>query len=286
MSEITIALDAGHGGSDSGAVYKSRKEKDDTLRLTRAVGQILENSGINVYYVREDDEYETPFKKATDANNAGADYFVSIHRNSSERPNQYNGVETLVYNDSGIKAVLARNINEELEKAGFKNLGVTERPNLVVLKRTKMPAVLIEAGFINDDEDNRIFDENFNKIAQAIADGILKTLYAQDINFNEIPDYVQNMPETVTFMCWRHSLTVYRNMRRRIPKRSRSSISWGHRSGIKQNPRYTVRLKKWQRIWLRCMRRGRRKRAISLDRIPYGRGNLKKCFRMRKRRIS
>ena len=63
------------------------------------------------------DEYETPFKKATDANNAGADYFVSIHRNSSERPNQYNGVETLVYNDSGIKAVLARNINEELEKA-------------------------------------------------------------------------------------------------------------------------------------------------------------------------
>ena len=186
MSEITIALDAGHGGSDSGAVYKSRKEKDDTLRLTRAVGQILENSGINVYYVREDDEYETPFKKATDANNAGADYFVSIHRNSSERPNQYNGVETLVYNDSGIKAVLARNINEELEKAGFKNLGVTERPNLVVLKRTKMPAVLIEAGFINDDEDNRIFDENFNKIAQAIADGILKTLYAQDINFNRV----------------------------------------------------------------------------------------------------
>lgn len=107
-------------GSDSGAVYKSRKEKDDTLRLTRAVGQILENSGINVYYVREDDEYETPFKKATDANNAGADYFVSIHRNSSERPNQYNGVETLVYNDSGIKAVLARNINEELEKAALK----------------------------------------------------------------------------------------------------------------------------------------------------------------------
>ena len=44
MSEITIALDAGHGGSDSGAVYKSRKEKDDTLRLTRAVGQILEKA--------------------------------------------------------------------------------------------------------------------------------------------------------------------------------------------------------------------------------------------------
>ena len=72
MSEITIALDAGHGGSDSGAVYKSRKEKDDTLRLTRAVGQILENSGINVYYVREDDEYETPDRKSTRLNSSHA----------------------------------------------------------------------------------------------------------------------------------------------------------------------------------------------------------------------
>ncbi|MBO5459711.1 MAG: N-acetylmuramoyl-L-alanine amidase [Lachnospira sp.] len=189
MSSITVALDAGHGGSDSGAVYKNRKEKDYVLRLTRAVGQILENNGINVFYVRTDDEYETPFKKATDANNAGADYFVSIHRNSSERPNQYSGVETLVYSDDGIRAEMARNINEELEAAGFKNLGVTERPNLVVLKRTRMPAVLVEVGFINSDEDNRIFDQNFNQIAQGIADGIMKTLYSQDVNFNEVPPY-------------------------------------------------------------------------------------------------
>lgn len=189
MSSTTIALDAGHGGSDSGAVYKNRKEKDDVLRLTRAVGQILEDNGLNVFYVRTDDEYETPFKKATDANNYGADYFVSIHRNSSERPNQYNGVETLVYSDDGIRAVMARNINEELAKAGFKNLGVTERPNLVVLKRTQMPAVLVEVGFINNDEDNRIFDQNFNQIAQGIADGIIKTLYSQDVNFNEVPSY-------------------------------------------------------------------------------------------------
>lgn len=189
MSATTIALDAGHGGSDSGAVYKNRKEKDDVLRLTRAVGQILENSGVNVYYVRTDDEYETPFKKATDANNAGADYFVSIHRNSSERPNQYSGVQTLVYKDEGIKAIMARNINQELENVGFKNLGVDERPNLVVLKRTQMPALLVEVGFINNDEDNRIFDEHFDEIAQGIADGILKTLYSQDINFNEVPDF-------------------------------------------------------------------------------------------------
>lgn len=176
MADYRIALDAGHGGSDPGAVYKGRQEKDDTLDLTLAVGDILKKNGIDVYYTRTTDEYETPFKKATDANNSGADLFVSIHRNSSENPNQYSGVETLVYSDTGLKAEVARNINNQLEDAGFKNLGVDERKNLVVLKRTKMPAVLVEAGFINNDKDNYLFDEEFDSIAQAITDGILESI--------------------------------------------------------------------------------------------------------------
>lgn len=176
MADYRIALDAGHGGSDPGAVYKDRREKDDTLDLTLAVGDILKKNGIDVYYTRTTDEYETPFKKATDANNSGADLFVSIHRNSSENPNQYSGVETLVYSNTGLKAEVARNINNQLEDAGFKNLGVDERKNLVVLKRTKMPAVLVEAGFINNDKDNYLFDEEFDSIAQAIADGILESI--------------------------------------------------------------------------------------------------------------
>lgn len=176
MADYRIAIDAGHGGSDPGAVYKGRQEKDDTLDLTLAVGDILKKNGIDVYYTRTTDEYETPFKKATDANNSGADLFVSIHRNSSENPNQYSGVETLVYSDTGLKAEVARNINNHLEDAGFKNLGVDERKNLVVLKRTKMPAVLVEAGFINNDKDNYLFDEEFDSIAQAIADGILESI--------------------------------------------------------------------------------------------------------------
>ena len=176
MADYRIALDAGHGGSDPGAVYKGRQEKDDTLDLTLAVGDILKKNGIDVYYTRTTDEYETPFKKATDANNSGADLFVSIHRKSSENPNQYSGVETLVYSDTGLKAEVARNINNQLEDAGFKNLGVDERKNLVVLKRTKMPAVLVEVGFINNDKDNYLFDEEFDSIAQAIADGILESI--------------------------------------------------------------------------------------------------------------
>lgn len=180
MANYKVALDAGHGGSDPGAVYNSRQEKDDTLDLTLAVGDILKKNGVDVFYTRTTDEYETPFKKATDANNSGADLFISIHRNSSETPNQYSGVESLVFNDTGLKAEVARNINNQLEDVGFKNLGVDVRKNLVVLKRTKMPAVLVEAGFINNDKDNYLFDQEFDKIANAIADGILESIPASE----------------------------------------------------------------------------------------------------------
>ena len=172
----SIMLDAGHGGSDPGAVYNGRREKDDTLRLVLAIGQILQNRGVDVEYTRTTDIYETPFQKAIEANEAGVDYFVSIHRNSFEQDNIVSGVESLVYDLSGIKYRMAENINANLETVGFVNLGVKARPNLVVLKRTKMPAVLVEVGFLNSNTDNQLFDENFNDITLAIADGILETL--------------------------------------------------------------------------------------------------------------
>lgn len=171
-----IVIDPGHGGSDFGATYNGRTEKDDNLNLALAVGQILENNGIDVVYTRTSDVYNTPLEKATMANNAGADFFVSIHRNSLPTPNTGSGVETLVFNDSGTKAEMARNINSELAKLGFNNRGVIERPNLAVLRRTKMPALLVEAGFINNDADNAKFDSEFGDIAAAIASGILETL--------------------------------------------------------------------------------------------------------------
>lgn len=129
-----------------------------------------------MYYTRTTDIYESPYGKATEANAVNADYFVSIHRNSSPYPNQYTGVESLVYNRYGEAARLAENINEQLEAVGFVNQGVNERPNLVVLNSTQMPAVLVEAGFINTDADNQLLDEKFEDTAQGIANGILKTL--------------------------------------------------------------------------------------------------------------
>ena len=171
-----VVLDAGHGGANPGATYNGRQEKDDALALVLAIGPILETNGVEVHYTRTSDIYESPYQKAMEANNIGADYFVSIHRNSSPYPNQYTGIESLVYNRYSEAARLAYNINTQLEQIGFVNHGVNERPNLVVLNSTQMPAVLVEVGFINTDADNQLFDERFNDIAQAIADGILETL--------------------------------------------------------------------------------------------------------------
>lgn len=173
---IKIMIDPGHGGYDNGASYEGRKEKDDALRLALAVGGILAGEGYDVEYTRTDDVYDSPVEKARIGNASGADFFVSIHRNSSPTPNQYNGVQTLIYDDSGIKADMAANINKQLEEVGYRNINVQERPNLAVLRRTKMPAVLVEAGFINSDIDNELFDTKFNQTAQAIADGINETI--------------------------------------------------------------------------------------------------------------
>lgn len=183
-----IIVDAGHGGYDNGASFEGRLEKDDNLRLALQVGKDLADMGYDVLYTRDDDIYQSPSTKAAIANDAGADFFVSIHRNSSATPNQYNGVQTLVFEDSGVKGQMARNVNEELSDVGFQNLGVSVRPNLTVLRHTKMPAILVEAGFINSEKDNAIFDNQFPEVAKAIAEGIDETL-TEDTSYYPPPAY-------------------------------------------------------------------------------------------------
>lgn len=181
-----IMLDAGHGGTDPGAVYEDRREKEDVLALTLALGEVLSEMGYDVEYTRTTDVYDSPVQKARIGNASNADYFISLHRNSSPEANQYNGVQTLVYNDAGTKARLGRNINKELEGIGFRNINVAERPNLAVLKRTKMPAVLLEVGFINSDKDNDLFDSKFDDIVEAIARGIDNTLSQTVFSENDL----------------------------------------------------------------------------------------------------
>lgn len=140
-------------------------------------------------YTRTTDTYQSPNEKANIANRSDASYFISIHRNSSEVPNTYSGVQTLVYANAGIPALFAQNINAELEKVGFTDLGTSVRPNLAVLRGTDMPAALLEVGFINTEQDNRLFDLKFPEIAQAIANGILNTVQGANLESNEVDTY-------------------------------------------------------------------------------------------------
>ena len=185
-----IVLDAGHGGEDPGAVYIDHKEKDDNLSLALAVGKILEDNGIDVVYTRTTDIYQTPFEKARFANETGADFFISFHRNSSPESGQYNGVEVLVYDKKGIKYQMAENIVGALGELGFKELGVKERPGLVVLRRTKMPALLIETGFINSDKDNELFD---NRIKVVRGDIVKKNLGLSEKDYSELKNNVDTV---------------------------------------------------------------------------------------------
>ena len=171
-----VILDAGHGGTtDPGAVYQGRQEKNDNLRMALAVGQILSEDGVDVGYTRVQDVYQSPLQKAQMANNWEADYFVSFHRNAMPVPGTGSGIENLVFSSSGTAGLLGKNIGRQLAAVGWTDLGVKERPGLVVLRRTKMPAVLVEAGFLDNEKDNAFFDANLAATADAIADGILET---------------------------------------------------------------------------------------------------------------
>lgn len=177
----TIVLDAGHGGYDFGATYQGRSEKEDALKLTLAVGKLLSDAGYEVVYTRTTDLYQSPFEKAQIANQSKADYFVSFHRNSGPMPNAYQGVEGLVFSETDpVTNGIAKSVNEQLAAVGFQNLGIEARPNLVVLRKTNMPAVLMEVGFLNSDADNRLFDSKFEEIADAIATGIMQAIPLQE----------------------------------------------------------------------------------------------------------
>lgn len=182
-----VIIDAGHGGQEPGAVYQGRQEKNDTLRLALAVGQILSDHGVQVSYTRVTDVYQTPFEKAQIANLSGSDYLLSIHRNAMPVPGSASGTETLVFENSGIAGQLAANINAELNKTGFHDLGTIERPGLIILRKSEMPAVLVEAGFIDNESDNAFFDAHFDEIANAIAQGVLETIRQEEA----APEYYQ-----------------------------------------------------------------------------------------------
>lgn len=176
-----ICIDPGHGGIQPGAVNGSIMEKDLALKISLKVGEKLKKDGVEVVYTRINDNVEWSQEPAKDlgkrceiSNSSGVDYFISIHLNSSLNKNA-NGIETYCLARGGKGEKLAVEIQRELIKAvGAVNRGV-KTANYYVLKNTHAPAVLIETGFISNQNDlKKLLDESYQDIlASAIERGIL-----------------------------------------------------------------------------------------------------------------
>ncbi len=172
--KIVICLDAGHGGSDVGAVLENRHEKDDTLNIAKLVKQYLEEQNIRVIMTREKDVNVTLYERCKIANKKKADLFISIHRNSATTGN---GIEIWVNSKKESKDIkLANSILNNLEKTKIQNnRGIKygtikgENTDYYVLTNTHMPSCLIELGFITDSKDNELLDNNVENYAKAIA---------------------------------------------------------------------------------------------------------------------
>lgn len=181
---ITIVIDAGHGGSDAGATdpTETRFEKDDALRISLLIQRYLEqHDDVKVIMTRSDDTFVSLDRRCEIANEANADLFVALHRNLYDGEAQ--GVEIWVNNHRPvIDTALAQNILEGLKGVGISNdrgvnYGYIGNPNVnyQVNRETNMPSCLVELGFMQDSDDNSLFDENCDAYAKAIADAIYKT---------------------------------------------------------------------------------------------------------------
>lgn len=183
---IKIYIDQGHNpeGINAGAEGFGIREQDVTYQVGRFLYDILS----------EDDRFEarlsrpTPQttlgysntsslrERVTQANNWPADYFISIHANASENPD-INGTEAYVSSTDSAAWYLAQNIVTEIvRRTSTKYNGVFSRPSLYVLKNTKMPAVLVELGYITNYEDNQRMINKPYQFAYGIYVGLLNYL--------------------------------------------------------------------------------------------------------------
>lgn len=179
---ITVCLDPGHGGKDPGCDYEKDGstilEKDETLQMVLAIKEAMEAQGINVILTREDDTFIELEDRAGIANDAKADYFISIHRNTLESGHA-NGVEIYYAPGASDETIaFAGNVEEALTGAGIsRDRGIMEA-SMVVCRLSEMPAILVEMGFVMDEEDNTLFYKNMDAYAQAITNAVLSSYEA------------------------------------------------------------------------------------------------------------
>lgn len=172
---MLVCLDAGHGGKDPGACNGDYHEADIALSIVLKLGKLLEEKGVEVLYSRTEDVYPEWKNRVGVANNNDADLYVSVHLNSAEITSA-RGTEVLIHPSTGAKTrVLAQAVLDNIVKAtSFNDRGIKERSDLYVLKATKMPAILIETGFISNDKECKLLAKDLFQLglAAAICDAV------------------------------------------------------------------------------------------------------------------
>jgi N-acetylmuramoyl-L-alanine amidase len=183
LKNKVIAIDPGHGGSDPGAVGLAKaQEKTVNLEVALKVKSLLEKAGAKVLMTRQDDrDVYGPNASAVDelkarttvANLKKADIFLSIHSNAAVN-RAADGTSTYYYQKTAYDALLARNLQAGMVQAG----GLKDRgsfpANFYVVKRTIMPAALVELAFLsNPAEEKLLLNPQFQqKMAQGIVQGL------------------------------------------------------------------------------------------------------------------
>ena len=180
-----IYIDQGHNpvNPNAGAEGFGYREQDIVYNVGVILADILERRGYEVRLSRRNREVVLGSSNLTslstrvnDANSWGADYFISLHTNASPNP-MAGGSEALVYTEPSEASRLAEEILRQLSlSTGLQSRGVVERPGLYVLRRTQMPSVLVELGFITNSGDARLMNTSPELFAVGIANGIYAEL--------------------------------------------------------------------------------------------------------------
>ncbi len=178
LAELTFAIDAGHGGDDTGAVNSEGiAEKDVNLRVARGLTRLLEASGSQVVNTRDGDQDVPLYERPAAANLAGADVCVSIHHNSNPS-GRAQGAAAYYFCRQGYYSERGRKLAEHIVARLAASLKITALPvlgrNYAVLRETEMATVMVEPLFITaDDVVGRLIDDELtDRVAEAIFEGL------------------------------------------------------------------------------------------------------------------
>ena len=180
QNKFFVVIDPGHGGPDPGAIgIGGIRETDVVLEVSKLVKELLSEKGVKVRLTRKNEvELDLP-PRVSFANNMDADVFVSIHANASRgKRRDINGLETFYFRGWRGR-LLAKRIQKQILRVspGSPDRGV-KQGRFYVIKNTKMPAVLVEIGFLTGRLDARRLEKaaHRKRIAYAISKGILEYL--------------------------------------------------------------------------------------------------------------